>query len=138
MIQEYHAIMQTKILKEYTFYPVGFIIVYTSKLFPTEQLLFISFPFFSIQYFNYSGKIYKNCNLWSNSLVKYIFGYQNHQLKNWQALVKKPWHSQFSQASLDWQKLHDNPRFLRYPLTGKKSHDNPRNLRNTIVLSTLE
>ena len=89
MIQEYHAIMQTKILKEYIFYPVGFIIVYTSKLFPTEQLLFISFPFFSIQYFNYSGKIYKNCNLWSNSLVKYIFGYQNHQLKNWQALVKK-------------------------------------------------
>ena len=138
MIQEYHAIMQTKILKEYIFYPVGFIIVYTSKLFPTEQLLFISFPFFSIQYFNYSGKIYKNCNLWSNSLVKYIFGYQNHQLKNWQALVKKT--VAFSVfPGITWlTKLHDNPRFLRYPLTGKKSHDNPRNLRNTIVLSTLE
>ena len=36
------------------------------------------------------------------------------------------------------KKLHDIPRFLRYPLPDKKFQDNLRNLRNTRDLSKLD
>ena len=41
--------------------------------FPAKQLHFISFPYFSIPYFNDTGKTYKKSNFPSNSLVKDIF-----------------------------------------------------------------
>ena len=48
------------------------------QLFPTKQLQFISSPYFSIQHFKDSHRIYKNSNLPSISLVKDIF-YCNHK-----------------------------------------------------------
>ena len=77
MIQEYHQtlksnirIMQTEIMKDYTFFQVGAIMLL--QLFPKKQLDFS--PYFSIRYFNDTGRIYKNSNLSCNS---YIF-YCNH------------------------------------------------------------
>ena len=62
-------IVQTEILKEYIFYQLGTIINSSSF----QQSNFLSFSYFSIQYFNDSGRIYKNSNLQSNSSVKDIF-----------------------------------------------------------------
>ena len=60
--------MQTKIMKEYIFYQVGAIVLY-------QQLHFICSPYFSTRYFNDIGRIHKNSNLPSNSLVTDIFLY---------------------------------------------------------------
>ena len=61
--------MKTEIIKEYIFYQVGTLILSSSY----QQRQFNSFPYYSMQQFNDRGRIYKNSNLQSNSLVKDIF-----------------------------------------------------------------
>ena len=63
-------IMQTEIIKEYIFYQVGVIVLYSSF---QHKNSFHLFPLFQHLVLNDSGRIYKINNLPSSSFVKDIF-----------------------------------------------------------------